>query len=449
MLDGHLDGEISPFTVPSQVDDGGKAGRIGIRQLWRRPWRQSSQPARLRVFIYSHDTFGLGHLRRNLAIAEHLLGRNPGFEVLLLTGSPVIRSWDLPPGLSVQPLPPVVKVGPENYAARSGNDPFAMVKGYREALILKSVLRGRPDVLLVDHAPAGMRGELLPTLSLMRRELPATRVVVGLRDILDSPDVVRKLWQEEDTYALLERAYDDIFVYGSRELFDVVPAYGIPETTAAKLRYVGHIGRPLPSPNRTDQTAWPGSGIRVLVTTGGGGDGMFLMDAYLRALKMLPPGVTQSLLVTGPLMPLESSEALYAHAVGRTDITIRSHTTDLPRLMADADLVVSMGGYNTCVEILAARKKAIIVPRAGPRAEQLMRAAMLDKLGLAWTAAPGPGLAERLAQLLPDAWADRRARPPVWEAIDLEGARRVGDLLSSGIGAVNPAWASTAAGSAS
>ena len=175
----------------------------------------------VKVLLYSHDTFGLGHLRRNLAIAGKLLDGSGRFSVRLLTGSPVIGEWNLPPGLRVQPLPPVIKTGAESYAARAPGQLFGLVKGYREALILKTVMCQRPDVFLVDHAPAGMNGELLSTLAWIRRELPHTRIIIGLRDILDSPATVQQLWRDQQIYELLDQAYDDIFVYGSRSLFDV------------------------------------------------------------------------------------------------------------------------------------------------------------------------------------------------------------------------------------
>ena len=73
--------------------------------------RGNSEARRPMVFLYSHDTYGLGHLRRNLAIAEHLLARPAAFSVRLLTGSPVIGSWALPDGLDVTTLEPVIKTG--------------------------------------------------------------------------------------------------------------------------------------------------------------------------------------------------------------------------------------------------------------------------------------------------------------------------------------------------
>ena len=388
-------------------------------------------PRRRLVCLYSHDTFGLGHLRRTLAIAEHLLARSPACDVLLLTGSPVIGSWALPAGLRVQPLTPVVKLAAERYAARDGHTPFNLVKGYREATILRTILRERPDVLLVDHAPAGMKGELLSTLALIRREMPETQVVLGLRDILDDPEDVRRNWQQEEIHPLLENAYDHVVVYGCREIFDVVAAYGLSASVAAKLSFSGYIARP-PEPLGADHdAAWravapPVGDRRVLVTAGGGGDGHFLCAAYLAALDRLPDNSTSSVIVTGPLMQVDQQDALIAAAARRGDVVVIPATTNLVPLLLAADLTVSMGGYNTTVEILAAGKPAIIVPRSAPRVEQLMRATLLARMGLVRMAEAGPDLAQRLAGLVAEALAMPAALPPT---LDMGGVRRVGDLL--------------------
>ncbi|MBU6258354.1 MAG: hypothetical protein KGO01_08040, partial [Burkholderiales bacterium] len=389
--------------------------------------------AATKVCIYSHDTFGLGHLRRNLALADQLLRSADRFEVWLLTGSPVIRQWTLPPGLHVQPLPPVVKTGAERYAARAPGQVFGLTKGYREALIMKLVEEQRPDVFLVDHAPAGMNGELLSTLALIRNELPGTRTVLGLRDILDSAENVRRTWQEQDLHALIEQAYDDVFVYGSEHLHDVVSAYGLSARLAQHVKYCGYVV----GPARFEQlraaaqgpVCWDRrrSGARpvVLVMAGGGGDGHFLMDAYLQGLCRGTPNDFYSVIVTGPLMPGAESEALQAAAAGRDDVEIVSYTTEpMPSIRA-ADLVVSMAGYNTCVELLAARKKAILVPRSVPRMEQKLRAGLLAELGLCEAVDPDDALAATLAARVPRALAAPRPDAACWAAVDLHGAERV------------------------
>lgn len=396
----------------------------------------------IKVVIYSHDTFGLGHLRRNLAITERLLARHGAFSVCLLTGSPVIRQWQLPAGLRVQPLPPVVKTGAEKYVSRDSAQLFGMVKGYREALILKTVLNERPDVFLVDHAPAGMGQELLSTLALLRRELPETRTVIGLRDILDSPDTVQRLWREQEIYGLLDQAYDDIFVYGSRDLFDVAEGYGMPEHLADRVRYCGHVvsgpaAYPADTSAEQDQVCWnparaDGRPV-VLVTAGGGGDGHFMMQAYLDALERLNDRQLFSVVVTGPLMSADERMALQSGAGRRPDVEWVDFTTNLVPSLRAADLVVAMAGYNTSAEILALRKRAVLVPRAAPRAEQRMRASLLSQLGAVWSVEPGPQLPQQLAETIADALSapaapSTFARP----AVDLNGAERVAQFLFDG-----------------
>lgn len=380
----------------------------------------------IRVTLYSHDTYGLGHLRRNLAIAEHLLAREGRFSVRLLTGSPVADQWRFPANLEVVALPPVVKTGVETYAPRNSHLPFSLVKAYREALIVKAIVAQPPDILLVDHAPAGMNGELMASLAYIRRELPHTKVIIGLRDILDSPETVRRLWGEQHTIELLDELYDLILVYGCRDLFDVVEAYEIPSKVAAKVRYCGYVARPyVPAAAQA-----PAQRPLVLVTAGGGEDGHFLMDAYLRCLTQLPDGCVRSLIVTGPLMS-EADRRLLDRVPGlASDVELISMTHDLPSLLQRADLVVGMGGYNSSMEIVASGRPAIIVPRVAPRAEQAMRAALLEQLGLVRCVLPGPDLESRLAARIGEALAESSVRDNR-QALDMSGAARIAEQFAT------------------
>lgn len=394
---------------------------------------------RPRVLLYSHDTYGLGHLRRNLAIAAHLLRRSQPFSALLLTGSPVVSSWPMPRGLQVQALPPVVKTGAEKYQARDGAQSFAEIKASREAVILDAVIRYRPDIFLVDHAPAGMKGELLEALAYMRAEMPTTRTVLGLRDILDSPEVVRKLWREQDIFQLLDTAYDHILVYGSQHLFDSVSEYGFPASIAAKTRFCGYITRHENDGSMPDRPAVhlqpiPPAQPVIVVTAGGGGDGYPLLSAYLRALDELPPDAAQSIVVAGPLMAIEERRELERAASRRPDVSMVFYTTDLTQTIRKADLVVAMAGYNTTAEILAAGKPAILVPRAAPRMEQRLRARLLSKLGLVWAIQPEQDLVPRLASLIEAALAGARPAHTSSNAVDLGGVHRVGNALGELLG---------------
>ena len=382
----------------------------------------------IRALLYSHDTFGLGHLRRNLAIADHLLERNPRFQVMLLSGSPVADSWPLPPNLSLSLMPPVVKTGAEEYASRDGATSFAEIKRRREAVILETIHAFQPDVFLVDHAPAGMKGELLGALAYLRDAAPQTLTVLGLRDILDEGSVVRSLWREQDTYGLIERSYDQILVYGAPALFDIAAEYDLPPAIADKLTYCGHVARPRPTVARAGPEAAT-LGQSVLVTVGGGGDGAPAIQTYLSALHRVRIQPALSIIVTGPLMPEDQHRQLEEAAARHAHVRLMRSSTEMTRLLADADVVVTMAGYNSTVEVLAAQKPAILVPRAAPRAEQRLRAELLAKLGLAWMVRPDAQAVEQLARLLELALSGARPHGLGRGLLDLGGARRVGDVL--------------------
>ena len=381
-----------------------------------------------RIMLYSHDTYGLGHLRRNLAIARQLLAFPGRFEVLLITGSPMQDSWPLPSGLTVRALPPVIKLGDEHYGPRDHAKNFALLKGHREALILEAALSFRPDVLLVDHAPIGMGGELLPTLALLQEEHPQTRLVLGMRDIIDAPHATKKVWQEQGIIDILDRVYDAILVYGREDWFDVVATYDMPPTVADKVRYCGYVCNEYTEEFICRMLPEPPSGYpRILVTVGGGGDGSRIIEAYLTALRRLHGFGCQSLIVPGPLMDPAERERLELTLDDMPTVHLIDGATDMLPLMRQCDLVISMAGYNTSAEILSLGCKAILVPRAYPRAEQRLRAEMLARFGLAEYVDPDGDLVEQLARLVPLALSDQSCAR---SRIMLDGTARVAAELN-------------------
>jgi predicted glycosyltransferase/nucleoside-diphosphate-sugar epimerase len=415
-------------SMPRQVLSGIVVGG----QATRRPEQGSAQ----RILLYSHDTYGLGHLRRNTTIAHGLLQRTPDLEVTLLTGSPVADQWPFPDGVSIVRLPPVTKVGPEEYrpvAARS----MSAVRAERAGIIASTLLRLRPDVFLVDHAPLGMKGELRLALEMAREELPDTRVVLGLRDIVDEPDVVRATWRTQGVYQVMETAYHQIIVYGSRELFDAASEYDIPEAVRRRVQFSGYIAKDRGleqsvNGRETWTQARRAGDRRILVMGGGGGDAAPMLLAAIQAwesLRYLLNG--EAVIVVGPLMAPADRTEVERRARHVAGVQVIHSSTTMLSLVAAADLVVSMGGYNSLVEAVAARKPLVICPRTAPRREQLMRAEIMARLGLAQVARlDGDGdAAARIADAMV---AALKAGPPpdrAWRAIDLRGTERVADLL--------------------
>jgi len=380
------------------------------------------------LLLYSHDTYGLGHLRRNLAIATHMLATIRGLQVVLMSGSPVSSYFTMPRGLSVVPLPSVTKHGAEQYGPLDPTLSLDLVRRTRTAIMVDVLTRFRPDVFLVDHAPKGMGGELVPVFDAIAAVSSRTRTVLGLRDVLDEPAAVRRTWHEQDIPALLEQVYDQILVYGCREMFDVGQQYGLAPHLSARLGYCGYLGRPEHLAPMI--AAAPAGEPFVLGTAGGGGDGMQVLTATLAASRVLG---LHARLVTGPLMDAADRAELVTAAAGRADIEIIEFVPQLREVMADAAAVVTMGGYNTLCEAVGTGVPTVVVPRISPRREQAIRAQMFADRGLLDAVAPGPDLVGRLTVALRSAVHTVRAVPA--DELDLGGLARLGHLLA-GDGAV-------------
>ncbi len=384
-----------------------------------------ARAVRLRtLLLYSHDTYGLGHLRRNLAIARHMLDTTHGLQVVLLSGSPVSSYFAAPKGLTVVPLPSVTKQGNEQYAPRNPALSLDLLRRTRTAIIADVLARLRPDVFLIDHAPAGMGGELRPVFDKLAAISPRTRVILGLRDVLDEPCVVRRVWREQGIPELLDRVYDDVLVYGVREMLDLGRAYGLSAQLGDRLRYCGYLGRPehrVPAPPR-DAT-----GQRfVLGTAGGGEDGRQLLLATLAAARALD---VAALLVTGPLMSAVHRAELSAAAAGRSDVEVVEFVPQLREKMVSASAVVTMGGYNTLCEVVGTGVPAVVIPRTSPRREQAIRAQLFADRGLLDVVPGGPELSQRVALALRTCLTTGTARPRF--ELRLDGLHRLREHLTA------------------
>jgi predicted glycosyltransferase len=334
--------------------------------------------------FYSHDTYGLGHLRRTLTLANHFRAIRPEISQLILTGSPVASSFAYPDGADFIKLPSVTKDAAGAYEPRTldGID-FPLIRDMRQDVILAAAKRYTPNMLFVDHAPAGLRGEMVETLRYMKRQMPETRLVVGLRDVMDEAPAVREAWAKDGVYELLDNLYDHIFVYGHRAFYDVIEEYGLSEKAAAKTRFVGYLKRDAGQRSREEIRASieMQTDKLVLITSGGGGDGRTLFEATLRDIQLSQQGHFDSLIVGGPLLSDADRQEIRERLGPRGNVHFLDFTDDMPGYIGAADAVISMGGYNTVCETMSLRRPTLIVPRVSPRKEQLIRASFLNDHG--------------------------------------------------------------------
>ncbi len=381
-----------------------------------------------RVALYSHDTMGLGHMRRNLLIAQALMRAPEAPSILMLAGAREAGALRLPPGVDCLTLPAL------------GKDPQGRLRARHLALTLPELIRlrstilaaaleaFRPDVLIVDKVPRGASEELIPALEMLKASSDC-RCVLGLRDILDDPRAVRLEWAETRSDEAIARYYDAVWVYGDPALYDPVAEYGLSGEVARKVRYTGYLDPKLrlsgAEPGGIEalsRLGLPNEGL-ILCQLGGGQDGAELAEAFVQA--ELPPG-SHGVLLTGPYLPADARVRVQRAAEGRPRLRVLETLAEPGWLLRRADRVIAMGGYNTVSEVLSFEKPALIVPRIHPRREQWIRAERLRNHGLLDVLHPDHLTPEALAQWMA---SPTSTRPSDRSRFDWSGLEKLPRLL--------------------
>jgi predicted glycosyltransferase len=333
-----------------------------------------------RILIYSHDTFGLGHLRRCRAIAHSLVDGDSSLSVLILSGSPIIGSFDFRSRVDFVRIPGVIKLRNGEYVSLNLHIDIEETLAMRSSIIRHTADIFDPDILIVDKEPLGLRGEVRPTLDLLRAR--GTPLILGLRDVMDDPSALETEWERKNAIPALSEYYNEIWVYGLPQICDPLAGLKLPASVRRRMVYTGYLRRHAPVAVATPQLADLPDGEFLLVTSGGGGDGDGLVDWVLAAYESDPGGLPPVLLVFGPFMTPDHQAAFAARAASLHKVRTITFDARLENLMARAAGVVAMGGYNTFCEILSFDKPALIVPRTAPRLEQFIRAQRAAELGL-------------------------------------------------------------------
>ena len=333
-----------------------------------------------RVLIYSHDTMGLGHLRRCRAIANSLVEKYEDLSVLILSGSPIIGSFDFSPRVDFVRIPGVIKLKNGEYTTLNLAIDIDETISMRSSIIKHTADIFDPDVFLVDKEPTGLRGEVLETLKMLKER--GKQLVLGLRDILDSSAALEPEWKRKNVLPVLRKLYDEIWIYGLPQIYQPLNDLPLPKKGIDKVTYTGYLRRSVKSNSNSMDRFFPNKEPYLLVTTGGGGDGEELIEWVLRAYEndaLLP---YPALFVLGPFMQPDLQEEFMKRCKKNKRVQVITFDVQMEDLESNAAGIVAMGGYNTFCEILSLDKKAIIIPRTSPRFEQYIRASRAQDLGL-------------------------------------------------------------------
>lgn len=386
----------------------------------------------MKIALYSHDTMGLGHIRRNLLIAQALAESHLQASILIIAGIHEAGAFKIPQGVDCITLPAYSKDLDGRYSPRSLSVKTNTLISLRSRVIGAALASFEPDLFVVDNVPNGAVRELTPIMASLKFS-DKIRTVLGYRDILDDPATIHRQWEQEQTELVLKELYEAIWIYGDPVVYDPTVEYGFSAELKAKTRFTGYLDPMCRlQPGEDDPLLIANGQIPLdclhhnftLCVVGGGQDGLAVARAFAQA--ELPAGEC-GIIVTGPFLPDNKKEQLLAV----TDKTPRLHVLEfLPepmRLMRYAKRIIAMGGYNTVAEILSLGKRALIVPRSRPRLEQTVRAERLQNLGLV----DSIGLEEINTAFITRWLQDNTALTPARDVIDFNGLKRIPAIVSN------------------
>lgn len=326
----------------------------------------------IRIVLYSHDSTGLGHIRRNLALAHALTAglKDEPVTGILVAGRPEATRFAAPHAWDWLVLPGVQNT-PVGYAPRALDLDIGTAASLRGSVFHSAMRAFRPDLLIVDRHPLGVSRELEPTLRMLREEQPGCRIVLGLRDVLDAPEAAAAEWNALGGSATLLPLLDAVWVYGDPRIHDLARDGELPAALHDLVTHTGYLATGRVAGHRHDVEE-----PYVLTTVGGGSDGTDLARAA--AAAPVPAGY-RHLVVTGPQMSTRDRMRVAAQA--RSQTTVVRRVPDALPLMQRAGAVICMAGYNTICEVMSTSAPALIAPRTQRRAEQRMRSSALAEVG--------------------------------------------------------------------
>lgn len=330
-----------------------------------------------RILMYSHDTFGLGHLRRCRTIAHALVEDYRGLNILIISGATIAGAFDYRARVDFVKIPSVIKLRNGEYTSLASHIDLHETLKMRESSIRHTAETFQPDIFIVDKEPMGLKGEVEETLAYLKAR--GTILVLGLREIMDAPHLLEAEWKKNSIMQKIDQYYDSIWVYGPPDFYDPLVDLDVPAGVRRKMDFVGFLQR---SVSRGKNSVNARKDDYILVTTGGGGDGSDLVHDVMNAYEADETLTQKALVVLGPYMPAAERAKLVKKGEKIPYIEVIEFDNHMEELIDGATAVVAMGGYNTYCEILSFDKPALIVPRVAPREEQLLRARRASELGL-------------------------------------------------------------------
>ncbi len=379
-----------------------------------------------KVLFYCQHVLGMGHFIRSMEIVRAL----KDFEVCFLNGGEIVPGFEFPSSVNVVNLPPLTSDAAFKEVQSDSPHPLEEIKEVRRLKILSEFERFKPDLFIIELFPFGRRKfafELVPLLARIRLSGDPIKVVCSLRDILvGKRDQSR---HEDQVCRIVDRYFDLILIHSDPRFQRLEETFSRREDIQVATWYTGFVAQTASqfSLDRPEEIPADDEKPMILVSIGGGRVGVELLECAIDASPIVGETAPHRMLMfTGPYLPEDNFLRLQRKVEAKPNIVLRRYTADFLSYMKQADLSISMAGYNTCMNILTTGKKALLLPFTGNQnEEQTIRAEKLEALGVAEMIRPDelqPGLlAKKIVHAL--------KTEPVSVGLDMQGAEKTARFL--------------------
>jgi predicted glycosyltransferase len=373
------------------------------------------------VLLYVQHLLGIGHLQRSLRLARGLA--NQGIEITIVSGGEPVGLEAGEAFERIVQLPPIRASDPtfKNLVGQDNVPVDQNLRDTRRRALLDAFASARPDAVVIEAFPFGRRTfrfELDPLIEEARRRRPRPLIMCSVRDVLIVPDDPQRHREIVDR---IRKDFDCVLVHGDPAFIPLEASFPAATQIADRLVYTGYVVGP-DQPDSVDDPVGTGE---VIVSVGGGAVGNTLLSTALEARRGGCLATADWRLLAGPNLPEHAFATLARHLPER--VVLERYRRDFIKILRRCRVSVSQAGYNTVLDILAARARAVVVPFAAEReTEQQLRAERLAAFGVV-ELVPENDLSPARLTLAIERAADRE--PPTI-AIDTNGAHRAARLIA-------------------
>ncbi len=384
-----------------------------------------------KIMFYCQNLLGMGHLVRTTEIIRHLV---EDFKVCLIDGGQIVEGFEIPSDVEVIHLP-ALRAEYKQIKVVDSSLKLEEVKQIRKNKLLKVFDEFQPDCIVTEGYPFSKKKslafELVPLLERVQSTGRRTKVVCSLRDIIMVKKYRDRAGEEERRCELVNNYYDMLLIHSDPKIHRLEENFSRAKDLTCKVDYTGYVVQSPPknleftpeeiaSLNRQEPM--------ILVSVGGGRLGHELLDCVVDTASILQKYLPHHIQVfTGPFMPEEKFAQLQKLAANKTNITLRKYTPHLLAYMEKAALSISLGGYNTTMNVLRTRVNSMIYPSNKDR-EQMIRAEKLEKLGIVKVIRPEDLQSDRFAQKIMTSLPKKQVGN-TFETLELQGAQKTAQLL--------------------